>query len=380
MDAGNDETEYTQEGHINEDIRQEETYSPEPPTVYRQTAEDMQERENERVVFNPAHLLEKSNAALQISDEVMHINKPHSSDVNHAQASRTDTNDDSPSNPQQERPESSQSHHEHSSERHPLCSPMDTEADRLEEGLSPGPSHHRHGDPASPEQTSRASPCTSHMHQTLQLRTDYPPSDEEEQGEQEAKSSSKPTQHRHNSPSPQASHSEATHTQSSHPQSTSTHQQPSNSQHQQQPHLQRPTHQPQQSKQQQPHPHAQEILPQPQQERPQSQCTTTASSPPRQSQAIRPNIGYTIAAGSSETRVVPTTQRLVLPRTSSPFKTGHLIAVPLALGNEMKGIPIPPISHSQTYTTIGQTSRAATTTTSTASTQKTGQKDTDQNR
>ena len=52
---------------------------------------------------------------------------------------------------------------------------------------------------------------------------------------------------------------------------------------------------------------------------------------------------------STEIRTTTQTQRLVLPRQSSPFKGGHLIAVPLAIGNDMKGIPLPPIqptSHS----------------------------------
>ncbi|XP_063690390.1 uncharacterized protein LOC134823012 [Bolinopsis microptera] len=76
------------------------------------------------------------------------------------------------------------------------------------------------------------------------------------------------------------------------------------------------------------------------------------------------------------------TQRLVLPRQSSPFKSGHLIAVPLAIGNDMKGIPLPPI-HPTSHpgpgysTTISQPTRPPPVSTSTP---KPPVKDTEQNR
>ena len=83
-----------------------------------------------------------------------------------------------------------------------------------------------------------------------------------------------------------------------------------------------------------------------------------------------------------EVRPATQTQRLVLPRQSSPFKSGHLIAVPLAIGNEMKGIPLPPIhpaSHSGPgyTTTISQPARPPPVSTSTP---KPPHKDAEQNR
>ncbi|KAL5248231.1 hypothetical protein ACHWQZ_G017422 [Mnemiopsis leidyi] len=83
-----------------------------------------------------------------------------------------------------------------------------------------------------------------------------------------------------------------------------------------------------------------------------------------------------------EVRPATQTQRLVLPRQSSPFKGGHLIAVPVAIGNEMKGIPLPPI-HSASHsgpgytTTISQPSRPPPVSTPTP---KPPHKDTEQNR
>ena len=84
----------------------------------------------------------------------------------------------------------------------------------------------------------------------------------------------------------------------------------------------------------------------------------------------------------ADIRTSTQTQRLVLPRQSSPFKSGHLIAVPLAIGNDMKGIPLPPIhptSHAGPgySTSISQSSRPPPVS---SSAPKPPLKDTEQNR
>ena len=73
------------------------------------------------------------------------------------------------------------------------------------------------------------------------------------------------------------------------------------------------------------------------------------------------------------------TQRLVLPRQSSPFKSGHLIAVPLAIGNDMKGIPLPPI-HPASHPGPGYSTTIPTRPPVSTSTPKPPVKDTEQNR